>query len=58
MIKNIQETKLDGVKVIELDFFNDFRGSYQETYNQKEYIDSGLDVNFVQMIFLSQSIKY
>ena len=48
MIKNIQETKLDGVKVIELDFFKDFRGSYQETYNQKEYIDSGLNVNFVQ----------
>ena len=58
MIKNIQETKLDGVKVIELDFFKDFRGSYQETYNQKEYIDSGLDVNFVQDDISISSIKY
>ena len=47
MIKNIQETKLDGVKVIELDFLTTLEDHTRKLTIRKN-IDSGLDVNFVQ----------
>lgn len=48
MIKKISESKLKGVKIIELDRFKDFRGYYQETYNLQEYKDSKIPLEFVQ----------
>ena len=48
MIKKINECSLKGVKLIELNTFNDFRGSYQETYNYNEYIKNDINVDFVQ----------
>jgi dTDP-4-dehydrorhamnose 3,5-epimerase len=42
-------TKLEGVlQVIPPTLFEDFRGSYVETYNEKLYRESGITANFVQ----------
>ena len=47
MIK-ISKTNLEGVLLIDLDVFDDFRGQYVETYNEKLYKEKGIDVKFVQ----------
>lgn len=44
----VSKTKLDGVLRIELDVFEDFRGQFVETYNDKIYLDNGIEVKFVQ----------
>ena len=41
-------TKLDGVYMIKPDIYEDFRGTYTETYNSIEYKKAGLNVDFVQ----------
>jgi len=45
---HVEKTKLDGVLLIKLDVFEDLRGQYVETYNQKLYEKHGIAVNFVQ----------
>ena len=47
MIK-IKETKLEGVKLIHVDWFEDNRGEYVETYNKDQYFKAGITVDFVQ----------
>ncbi|MEO8448061.1 MAG: dTDP-4-dehydrorhamnose 3,5-epimerase [bacterium] len=44
----IIKTELDGVNVIEPDFFPDARGFFFESYNKKKYNDAGLVFDFVQ----------
>ncbi|MFC1521984.1 dTDP-4-dehydrorhamnose 3,5-epimerase [Elusimicrobiota bacterium] len=45
----ISKTKLQGVTLIKPPtIFNDFRGSYVETYNEKLYAEAGVDIKFVQ----------
>jgi len=44
----IEKTKLKGVRLIQLDSFEDHRGEYVETYNEKDYREAGIDVKFVQ----------
>jgi len=44
----ISKTKLDKVLKIELESFEDHRGYYLETYNEKLYMENGIDINFVQ----------
>ena len=45
----VQQTSLDGVLVIEPPtVFEDFRGSYIETYNRRLYSEAGIDVDFIQ----------
>ena len=39
---------LKRVKIIELDCFEDHRGEYIETYNEKIYKENGIDTNFIQ----------
>jgi dTDP-4-dehydrorhamnose 3,5-epimerase len=48
MLKNVSKTTLDGVRLVELDGFEDHRGVYVETYNAKNYQAAGIDVEFVQ----------
>ena len=46
---NIKQSKLNGVLIIEPPtMFEDFRGAYIETYNEKIYNDAGIAVKFVQ----------
>ena len=45
---NVHKTELDGVVVIEPNVFNDQRGYFLETYNQKRYQEIGINSNFVQ----------
>jgi len=47
MIK-VEKTKLEGVLLILLDSFEDHRGEYVETYNERGYQEAGINVNFVQ----------
>lgn len=44
----ISKTKLEGVLLIKLDTFEDFRGEYVETYNEKIYQENGIKIKFVQ----------
>jgi dTDP-4-dehydrorhamnose 3,5-epimerase len=44
----VEKTKLDGVLLIKLDVFEDFRGQYVETYNEDLYKQNGVDVKFKQ----------
>ncbi len=44
----LSPTKLEGVLLIELQAFEDHRGYYIETYNEKLYKENGISVSFVQ----------
>ena len=45
----VNKTKLDGVLLITPPtIFQDFRGSYIETYNEKLYNEAGIKVKFIQ----------
>jgi len=44
----VTKTKLDGVLLIKPEIFEDFRGQYVETYNDKQYAESGIAAKFVQ----------
>jgi len=45
----VSKTKLDGVLLIKPPtIFEDFRGTYVETYNEKLYTDAGIKSRFVQ----------
>ena len=44
----LENTKLDGVKLIKPGIFEDFRGLYVETYNRDLYQKNGIDVDFKQ----------
>ena len=45
----VETTKLEGVLLIQPPtVFEDFRGTYVETYNEQLYRDNGIDVTFVQ----------
>ena len=45
----VTRTKLDGVLLIEPPtIFEDFRGTYVETYNEKLYTEAGIDIRFIQ----------
>jgi dTDP-4-dehydrorhamnose 3,5-epimerase len=57
----VDKTKLENVLLIKPFIFNDFRGSYVETYNKKKYNEEfkkyGIEVSFVQDDF-SESKKH
>ena len=45
----VSKTKLDSVLLIKPPtIFEDFRGQYVETYNEKLYTEAGIDVKFIQ----------
>lgn len=44
----VTDTKLQGVRLIELDMFEDHRGHYIETYNEKLYTEHGINMQFIQ----------
>lgn len=45
---NIEKTNLKGVFLVKPSVHEDRRGSFYETYNEKEYFDAGLSVKFIQ----------
>ena len=44
----ISKTELEGVIIIKPSIFEDFRGEYVETYNEREYKEKGVACNFIQ----------
>jgi dTDP-4-dehydrorhamnose 3,5-epimerase len=44
----VENAKLLGVKIIHIESFEDHRGEYVEIYNERDYIQAGIDVKFVQ----------
>lgn len=44
----VLKTELDGVLIIEPDFFPDSRGFFFESYNKKKYEEAGMNFDFVQ----------
>lgn len=47
MIK-VSKTKLNGVLLIKLDPFEDFRGQYVELYNEQLFKKHGIDIKFIE----------
>lgn len=45
---NFIETKLKDLYIIEPTIFGDSRGYFMETYNKREFLEAGLDMEFVQ----------
>jgi dTDP-4-dehydrorhamnose 3,5-epimerase len=45
---NVYKTPLDGMLILEPRVFDDDRGFFIETYNEKRYQDAGIPVSFVQ----------
>lgn len=45
---NFIKTKIDGVIIIEPKVFEDSRGYFYESYNEKEFKENGIDARFVQ----------
>lgn len=48
MAIRVSPTKLDGVVLIDTDFFRDERGFFIEVWHQQRYAEAGLDYAFVQ----------
>lgn len=48
MAIRITPTRLNGVVLIDTDFFRDERGFFIEVWHQQRYSEAGLDYNFVQ----------
>jgi dTDP-4-dehydrorhamnose 3,5-epimerase len=44
----VTKCNIEGLYVIEPTVFGDERGYFMETYNQKDFAEAGLDINFVQ----------
>ncbi|MBL4678182.1 MAG: dTDP-4-dehydrorhamnose 3,5-epimerase [Mucilaginibacter sp.] len=44
----ITDTLIPGAYILEPKVYHDSRGSFIETFNQKHFIEKGIDVNFVQ----------
>jgi dTDP-4-dehydrorhamnose 3,5-epimerase len=44
----VTTTPIEGLLLIEPRIFNDDRGYFYESYNEKKYRDAGIDVTFVQ----------
>ena len=44
----IQKTFIEGVYIIKPDVYNDSRGFFYESYNEKKYSDNGINAKFVQ----------
>ena len=48
MKTHVTTTPLDGLLVINIDFFQDERGFFIESWNKKDFVEAGLPVEFVQ----------
>jgi dTDP-4-dehydrorhamnose 3,5-epimerase len=46
--KKVNFTRLDGVLVVEPAVFGDHRGWFMETYNEANFLEAGIKINFVQ----------
>jgi dTDP-4-dehydrorhamnose 3,5-epimerase len=44
----VQETKIPGMMLVDLDVYRDTRGSFLECYQKERYKEHGINVNFVQ----------
>lgn len=42
------ETGIEGLRILEIDYHRDSRGSFAETYNRERYVAAGVDATFVQ----------
>ena len=45
---SFNKTDIDGVYIIEPQVYGDHRGYFMETYNERDFIEQGLKINFVQ----------
>lgn len=44
----VENTALEGVKLIKPEVFEDHRGEYVETWNEKMYAENGIGIKFIQ----------
>jgi dTDP-4-dehydrorhamnose 3,5-epimerase len=48
MKTHVSETPLPDLVVVDIDFFQDERGFFMESWNQRDFAEAGLDLRFVQ----------
>ncbi len=48
MITNLTKTPLEDLFVVDIDYFEDERGFFIESWNQRDFAAAGLDLQFVQ----------
>ncbi len=44
----MNKTSLDGLLVVEIDFFRDERGFFMESWHKRDFAEAGLPYEFVQ----------
>ena len=44
----VETCEIEGLKVITPQVFGDARGYFMETYNERDFVEAGIDVKFVQ----------
>ena len=54
---HLEDTKLDGVLLIKPQDFEDFRGSYLMTYNEKEYMEAIIQNGVDELSFVEDDIS-
>ena len=54
---HIEKTKLDGVLLVKPKVFEDFRGNYTMTYNQKEYLKAFKENGIEEISFVEDDIS-
>jgi dTDP-4-dehydrorhamnose 3,5-epimerase len=54
---HIEKTNLDGVLLIKPKVFEDFRGNYTMTYNQKEYLEAFKENGIEEISFVEDDIS-
>ena len=54
---HLEDTKLDGVLLIKPQVFEDFRGSYLMTYNEKEYMEAIIQNGVDKLSFVEDDIS-
>lgn len=45
---SFQKTEIEGVYIIEPQVYGDSRGFFMETYSERDFLEQGLDIKFVQ----------
>jgi dTDP-4-dehydrorhamnose 3,5-epimerase len=48
MKTHIKETSLANLVIVEIDFFQDERGFFIESWHKRDFAEAGLDLEFVQ----------
>lgn len=53
----IEDTKLEGLKIVKLNVFHDHRGSFVKTFHENTFLSNGLETNFKECFYSMSKIN-